>query len=786
MTNYNVQSGTPSSGVKLQTATLDTMVIQSGGIAGNTTVNAGTTLTVNAGGADISTVYVGAKASGIISGTELSATISSGGSVTVANGGIVSSDTVGLNGSMTVQNGGRLVNGVVSGGGKITLQSGATTTGTVIQDDSTANVGALIINTGAAASGTVVSGKWAVEQVYGGTTYNATASGNGAGIDVRNNGIVSGANLIGIGTNLTLSAGSAYGAQVQSGARIDALGNSTLNGNVAIDGGVINVKGTSTASSIRVYSSSTLNLSDSTSALGVVAFGSGAVVNASGNAVISGNALVLDSNGNIQSMVGNNVIEPGATLNVTGNAKLSGITYVLSGATANITNSAGGTIDLFNNGKIPVGGSVTFTGTGSPTTVISGFTGNSASDSDQIILKDVKAANVTSVTYPDDDHVTLKMKDGSSITLNIIGVKNVGYTLATGDQGQLVYEVCFLSDTMISTPQGTVAVQDITIGDDVLVYKNGQEAVQKVVWTGKKRALVNTALADDEAGYPVRILKGAISDGVPAKDMLITAEHCLFFDGRFVPARMLVNGSSIFYDTSITTYDYFHIETEQHSVIMADGMLTESYLDTGNRKTFRQDGKLASIGGAEKTWEKDAAAPLCTERSFVEPLFHSLKIRATDMVGAAGVSLVDVTTDPDLHLLTQNGEILRVARKTGSKYVFMLPKNTTSVTLMSRTARLSETVGPFVDDRRNLGVLVGKIQLFASSTTIDLCEHLSEHNLDGWDALETNLYRWTKGQAQLTIPTIDYGAAGMCVIDIVDGGPYLVVSEKQQRLAVAS
>ncbi|WP_035367102.1 Hint domain-containing protein, partial [Acetobacter pasteurianus] len=73
--------------------------------------------------------------------------------------------------------------------------------------------------------------------------------------------------------------------------------------------------------------------------------------------------------------------------------------------------------------------------------------------------------------------------------------------------------------------------------------------------------------------------------------MLITAEHCLFFEGKFVPVRMLVNGVSIFYDKSITSYDYYHVETDQHSVITADGMLTESYLDTGNRRAFRQEGK---------------------------------------------------------------------------------------------------------------------------------------------------------------------------------------------------
>ncbi|WP_367160790.1 Hint domain-containing protein [Kozakia baliensis] len=53
----------------------------------------------------------------------------------------------------------------------------------------------------------------------------------------------------------------------------------------------------------------------------------------------------------------------------------------------------------------------------------------------------------------------------------------------------------------------------------------------------------------------------------------------MYFDGRFIPARMLVNGGSIAYDHSFSRYDYYHIETADHSVIFAESMPTESYLD---------------------------------------------------------------------------------------------------------------------------------------------------------------------------------------------------------------
>lgn len=158
-------------------------------------------------------------------------------------------------------------------------------------------------------------------------------------------------------------------------------------------------------------------------------------------------------------------------------------------------------------------------------------------------------------------------------------------------------------------PSGTKAVEDLSVGDEIIAYVDGVATPRRVIWAGQAHCTVRPGLPDDQAGYPVRILKDAIADGVPFKDMLITAEHCLFFDGKFVPARMLVNGRSIFFDKSITSYDYYHIETEEHSVIMADGMLTESYLDTGNRRSFSQKGKVLSIGGNRNlTWD-DAAVP---------------------------------------------------------------------------------------------------------------------------------------------------------------------------------
>ncbi|MCP1203322.1 Hint domain-containing protein [Acetobacter oryzoeni] len=361
----------------------------------------------------------------------------------------------------------------------------------------------------------------------------------------------------------------------------------------------------------------------------------------------------------------------------------------------------------------------------------------------------------------------------------------------TQDDGKGGIITCFLTGSMIRTTTGEVAVEDVRIGDEVIAFdwRNNADIVRPVVWVGKARATVRPELHDDEAGWPVRILKDAIADGVPYKDMLITAEHCLFFKDCFVPVRMLVNGMSIFYDKSITSYDYYHIETEQHSIITADGMLTESYLDTGNRSSFRQEGKVATLRGAVKSWADDAGAPLGVARSFVEPLFRALEWRENSVVGIQIPSeTMELTDDPDLHLVTDTGATVRPMRKTAHQYSFMLPPDTQSVRIVSRASRPSDVIGPFVDDRRHMGVAVADVRLLCAKRQFDITSHLQAEKPEGWYETDWTDCAWTNGNAELSLGDhLSHGKMGILSLTIRAAGPYLLsdqaVSDVQKRSA---
>ncbi|WP_264779044.1 Hint domain-containing protein, partial [Gluconobacter sphaericus] len=440
--------------------------------------------------------------------------------------------------------------------------------------------------------------------------------------------------------------------------------------------------------------------------------------------------------------------------------------------------------------------------------------GDTTSKTNNLTFNAAALANVTFNNVAPGDHITIsndyhssneKLIDSASgkveivyynswsSTPNVVAIFNVAkkpdgtyykasdFSISSDSASNTTTFVCFLSGTLIQTYSGLTLVEDLAIGDEVIAYDNGAEVIRRVTWAGQAHCNVHAHLPDDKAGYPVRILKDAIANGVPFKDMLITAEHCLFFEGKFVPARMLINGRSIFYDKSITSYDYYHIETEDHSVIIADGMLTESYLDTGNRRSFTQKGSVVSIGGSRNLNWEDAAAPLATDRAFVEPLFRQIEARAVLAGHDSQVPARTMVNDADLYLETENRTVIRQIRENNGRVMFMIPAGVESVRIVSNASRPCDAVGPFVDDRRTLGVLVGDVRLFEGNTTATLTAHLQDADLSGWNNVEDGTMRWTGGNALLNLGQRPIGSIALMALQIHAAGPYLLADTASER-----
>ncbi|GCD57194.1 hypothetical protein NBRC3222_2531 [Acetobacter pasteurianus NBRC 3222] len=130
--------------------------------------------------------------------------------------------------------------------------------------------------------------------------------------------------------------------------------------------------------------------------------------------------------------------------------------------------------------------------------------------------------------------------------------------------------------------------------------------------------------------------------------------------------------------------------------------------------------------------------------------------------------------DPDLHLVTQAGASIHPMRVLGDKYSFMLPSGTKSVRIVSRSSSPADVIGPFVDDRRYMGVAITDIHLLSAMQQHDITAHLKSEKPEGWHDTDWADCAWTNGDAMLPLDKqlID-GQIGILTITVRAAGPYL-------------
>jgi Ca2+-binding RTX toxin-like protein len=176
-----------------------------------------------------------------------------------------------------------------------------------------------------------------------------------------------------------------------------------------------------------------------------------------------------------------------------------------------------------------------------------------------------------------------------------------------------VIAVCFAAGTRILTAQGEAAVETLRVGDLVATLGLKGAPVAPVLWVGRRRiALAGNPHA--EALMPIRIRAGALGQGAPTRDLLVSPDHCLFLDGALVPARLLVNGGTIVVERGLAEVTYFHVELDRHDVLIAEGAAAESWLDAGNRDWFANADvallNVAAMPDAYATSQPEPCAPV--------------------------------------------------------------------------------------------------------------------------------------------------------------------------------
>jgi plastocyanin len=204
--------------------------------------------------------------------------------------------------------------------------------------------------------------------------------------------------------------------------------------------------------------------------------------------------------------------------------------------------------------------------------------------------------------------------------------------------------VCFAGGTRITTATGEVEVENLRAGDLVATLSGKGTPMKPVLWVGRRRVVL-TNHPQAEALAPVRIGAGALGQGMPHRDLLVSPDHCMFLDGALVPARLLVNGSTITVERGMAEVTWFHVELEQHDVLLAEGAAAESWLDCDNRSWFENaavaqiavSGTLADSGTG---WDASrTCAPLVHGGPELATIRAAIAARATEVATPAATAV---------------------------------------------------------------------------------------------------------------------------------------------------
>lgn len=144
-------------------------------------------------------------------------------------------------------------------------------------------------------------------------------------------------------------------------------------------------------------------------------------------------------------------------------------------------------------------------------------------------------------------------------------------------------QVCFARGTMIETDYGPVAIEDIRPGTLVRTIDNG---LQPVRWIGSSVVGGSSRRIPDRL-KPIRIKAGALGNGTPSADLLVSPQHRVLVKSRIVQkmfstdevliaAKQLLQIDGVDVDNTVERVEYFHVMFDQHQIILSNGALTES------------------------------------------------------------------------------------------------------------------------------------------------------------------------------------------------------------------
>jgi Hint domain len=235
------------------------------------------------------------------------------------------------------------------------------------------------------------------------------------------------------------------------------------------------------------------------------------------------------------------------------------------------------------------------------------FTIPDQTGSNQTVSINGTPAVINSVTQALGPQAVVALVDGQTVNLNLTpvmievetGAFDTTYILFPGLPPDAVILVsvslplfpvanpplplCLSGDARVKVECGTCAARDICAGSRVMTQDHGAQAV---LWVGKR--IIDFAREPAMEDHRPIIFETGSVDGInPTAPIRLSPQHRvlirgwraeLYFAERsiLVPARALVNNTTIRVDTESPTVEYVHLLFRKHEVIWADDLPVES------------------------------------------------------------------------------------------------------------------------------------------------------------------------------------------------------------------
>jgi hypothetical protein len=197
-----------------------------------------------------------------------------------------------------------------------------------------------------------------------------------------------------------------------------------------------------------------------------------------------------------------------------------------------------------------------------------------------------------------DSYAALGMYYGDNLLLNLDGFDGATEfeastaTDSAGTDGELqLTEItaanpdsvpCFTLGTLISTLRGDVPIEDLNINDKVITRDHGPQILRYISRTRIQLTGTNEHLR------PVRVRKGSLGVDLPSADVTLSPQHRVLIETwecevllghkqMLCPVKHLVNNSSVHFDQSNDSVDYFHLHFDRHEIVKSSNMWSESF-----------------------------------------------------------------------------------------------------------------------------------------------------------------------------------------------------------------